>query len=307
MCENKGEKHPVTPDLTVAIIGTNNRQQLRDCLDALFTATHCTDLEVFVVDNASTDGTAEMLAQNYPQAQVIRNVTRLGFASNNNLVLARAHGRYVLLLNDDTQVLDSAIDRMVAFMDAHPEAAVAGGQLLNPDGSVQICFCTFPKPMLEALHPLTDRWRVVQAVSSEPFVVDWVSGACLIVRGEVIAEVGGLDPAFDPIYSEETDWCYRIHQHGGLIFALPDARVIHFGGQTMNRLPARRVELLYGKRALYFRKHQGAVAASTFKITLWLASLTKLLYWITAWPFARAAACTKVALHWHMVRRALRL
>jgi hypothetical protein len=262
---------------------------------------------VFVVDNASTDGTSQMLGQDYPQVQVIRNEIRLGFASNNNLVLARAHGRYVLLLNDDTLVLEGAIDGMVAFMDAHPEAAAAGGRLLNPDGSPQICFCVFPRPLLEALHPFTDRWRVLWPASDEPFVVDWVSGACLLVRRAVIDQVGGLDPAFDPIYSEETDWCYRIHQHGGQIFALPAARVIHFGGQTMNRLPARRVELLYGKRTLYFRKHEGAAAAWVFKVTLWLVSLMKLLYWAAVYPMKGEAARRKAPLHWHMVRRALYL
>lgn len=297
----------VGPDVTVSLIGMDHRDLLRGCLDSLFATALRASLEVYVVDNVSTDGTSEMLARDYPQVHVLRNETRLGFSSNNNLVLARAAGRYAMLLNDDTLVQPGAIDAMVAFMDAHPEAAAAGGQLLNPDGSRQMSFCWFPKPILEALHPLTDRWRIVWPTSDGPFEVDWVSGASLMVRHKVLAEVGLLDPAFDPGYSEETDWCYRIRQHGGRIFAVPAARFIHFGGRTMNRVPVRRVELLYSKRALYFRKHNGAAAMWAFKITLWLASIAKLFYWLVRWPFNRQEAPSKIALHRHMVRRALRL
>jgi N-acetylglucosaminyl-diphospho-decaprenol L-rhamnosyltransferase len=302
----------MAPDLTISIICTNNRAMLCDCLKSLYETTRRTNIEVFVVDNASTDGTADMLACDFPQVRVLRNDAKLGFTSNNNLVLERATGRYVMLLNDDTLVLDDAdgegaIDNMVAFMDAHPEAAVAGGQLLNPDGSLQQSFCHFPRPVLEALHPFTDRWRIIWPRSEAPEEIDWASGASLLVRRDMLEKVGGLDPDFNPIYSEETDWCYRIKAAGGRIFAVPTARFVHFGGQTMNRVPARRVELLYSKRALYFRKHQGRAAALAFKIVLWLTSLAKLAVWAVAWPFRRPRAQAEIPLHWHMVRRALSL
>ncbi len=243
---------------------------LQGCLNSLFATTKRTGLEVHTVDNACSDGTSEMLASDYPQVRMIRNETRLGFTDNNNLVLEQATGRYAMLLNDDTLVLESAVDYMVGFMDAHPEAAAAGGQLLNPDGSLQMSFFNFPRPVLEALHPATDRWRIRWPASQEPFEVDWGHGACLMVRRSVIADVGGLDPDFNPIYSEETDWCYRIRQWGGHIFALPAARFIHYGGQTMNRMPSRRVELLYSKRALFFLKHGGRGTKAVFKVTLWV-------------------------------------
>jgi N-acetylglucosaminyl-diphospho-decaprenol L-rhamnosyltransferase len=295
----------MTADVSVSIICTDNRDMLRDCLVSLYETTKVASAEVFVVDNASGDGTSEMLAREFPQVQVIRNEDRLGFASNNNLVLKRATGRYVMLLNDDTLLLPGALDTLVEFMDAHPEATVAGGQLLNPDGSAQICFNFFPHPVIEAFHPFTDRWRVVTAPSDEPLEVDWVCGASLMARREVVDQVGPLDTAFDPIYSEETDWCYRIRQSGGCVFAVPAARFIHFGGQTMDRLPTRRVELLYAKRALYFQKHHGRGARWLFKGALWLASLAKLLGWIALFPLRPGQARLKIPLHWHMVRRAL--
>jgi N-acetylglucosaminyl-diphospho-decaprenol L-rhamnosyltransferase len=302
----------MVPDLTISIICTNNRAMLCDCLKSLFETTRRTSLEVYVVDNASTDGTAEMVACDFPQVRVLRNEAKLGFTSNNNLVLQRSTGRYVMLLNDDTLVLENAegegaIDSMVAFMDAHTEAAVAGAQLVNPDGSLQQSFCRFPQPVLEALHPFTDRWRVIWPPSEAPVEIDWASGAALMVRREMLQKVGGLDPDFNPIYSEETDWCYRIKAAGGRIFAVPRAKLVHFGGQTMNRVPARRVELLYAKRALFFRKHQGRAAAFIFKFVLWLSSLAKLLAWALAWPFQRLRAQAEIPLHWHMVRRALSL
>lgn len=295
------------PDLTLSIICTDNRAMLRDCLESLFGTTQRASLEVYVVDNASSDGTSDMLAADFPRVHIIRNETRLGFTSNNNLVLERAAGRHAMLLNDDTLVLDGAVDAMVAFMDAHPDAAVVGGQLLNPDRTLQASAYWFPHPVLEAFHPLTDRWRVLFPAGEEAVEVDWVHGASLMVRREMVVKVGGLDPDFNPIYSEETDWCYRIRQAGGRIFTLPAARFIHFGGQTMNRVPARRVELLYAKRTLYFRKHGGQGTAWVFKGSLWLASLLKLVAWLALYPFRRERARDEIPLHWHMVRRALRL
>lgn len=291
-------------DVTVSVIGMNHRDMLKNCLASLFETTQRHSLEVFVVDNASNDGTAEMVVTEFPLVNLIRNTSVMGFSSNNNRVLEQANGRFALLLNDDMVILPGAVDAMADFMDAHPEAAVAGGQLLNRDGSPQISFFAFPHPLLEAFHPLTDRWRVRWAQSDRAFEVDWVCGASLMVRREILGQVGLLDLAFDPAYSEETDWCYRIRKQGGHIFAVPSAQFIHFGGQSMDPLASRRMELLYSKRALYFQKHRGLAARRLFKAALWLASLAKLLAWIALRPFRGERARHQIALHWHLVRRA---
>lgn len=295
------------PDLTVSIICTDNRDPLRACLASLYeTARHITT-EVFVVDNASGDGTSEMVTREFPQVRLIRNEVRMGFASNNNQVLTRAAGRYVMLLNDDTLLLPGALDNLVQFMDAHPEAAAAGTRLLSPDRSLQLSVSDFPHPVLEAFQPLTERWRGTLRHPDVPIEVDWVCGASLLARCDVVGRVGLLDPAFDPIYSEETDWCYRIKAGGGRIFHVPQAEIVHFGGQTMGRIPRHRMELVWSHQALFFRKHYGAGAERLFRVCLSLASLLKLLGWTCALPIAQERARAEIPLHWHMIGKALSL
>lgn len=295
------------PDLSVSIVDTDNRAQVLDCLRSTFGAQDALELEVFVVDNASRDGSREAIAAEFPQVRLLRNSERKGFSTNNNLALSQASGRYLMLLNDDTIVHAGALTRLVAFMDAHPEAGAAGSRLLNPDGSLQPSCFLFPRPILEAFQPLTDRWRVPRLSSSGPTEVDWVCGASLVVRREVADQVGLLDPAFDPIYSDDTDWCYRIKKQGGRVFYVPTSEIVHLGGQTMNRVPAGRVEMMWKKRVLFFRKHQGPRAAWTYKVSLWFSSLLKLAAWSGLLPFRAQRARGEIPLHWHMVKRALAL
>ena len=256
------------PDLTISIISADNLALLLPCLRSVFENTHRITLEVFVVDNASGDGTAAAVQAEFPQVKVIRNATRLGFSTNNNLVLRQGQGRYLMLLNDDTVVQDDAFDVLVEFADLHPDAAAFGAWLLNLDGTYQQSFSAFPRPLIEpiysASHLASRRPR-----PSTPFAVDVVSGACLMVRRNVVEDVGVLDTAFDPIYSEEVDWCYRIKQSGYKIYVVPDARVIHYGSYTMNRTMVRKLDLLYGHKTLYFRKHYGPWGAWTLQDTFW--------------------------------------
>ena len=142
------------PDLTISIISADNLDLLLPCLRSVFENTHHVTLEVYVVDNASTDDSAAAVEAAFPQVQVFRNEVRQGFSTNNNMVLRQGEGRYLMLLNDDTEVIDSALDHMVKFMDAHPRAGAAGSFLLNPDGSFQPAFARFPHPIVEALWPV---------------------------------------------------------------------------------------------------------------------------------------------------------
>ena len=296
------------PDLTVSVICTDNRDMLRRCLTSLVETTKFVSVELFVVDNACTDGTADMVAEEFPFALLCQNRSRLGFSSNNNMVLRQATGRHAMLLNDDTLLLPGALDTLVRFMDTHPEATAVGSQLLNPDSSLQVGYFFFPRPVLEAFQPLTDRWRVPRyAQTLRAIEVDWVCGASLVVRRAVLQKVGLLDTRFDPIYSEDTDWCYRIKAQGGHVYYLPDAKIVHFGSQTMNRLPARQRELLYRNRARYFLKHDGLAAKRLFKGCLWISSLVKLCVFSGLRPVLGERAGSAVRVHANMVRCALGL
>jgi len=292
-------------DLTISLISAENMDLLLPCLHSVYETTHDTSLEVWVVDNASTDSTTVSVEAAFPEVKVIRNETRRGFSTNNNLVLAKGAGRYLMLLNDDTLILGSALDDMVAFMDAHPEAGAVSCAQINPDGSWQHAFGCFPHPFVEGLWPSANWSHWLMGRRGEPFEVDWVCGAAMMVRREVMEQVGVLDTAFDPIYSEEVDWCYRIKQAGWAIFLLPHAQIIHYGGQTMNRAIPRKYELLLSHKALFFRKHHGHIAAILYKTVLGVSTVVKLLWWAVRGVMrSRGSGFNeKRDLHWHVLRR----
>jgi GT2 family glycosyltransferase len=265
------------------------------------TNTHGLHLEIFVVDNASSDSTAAAVETEFPEVTVIRNQCRLGFSTNNNLVLSRGRGRYLMLLNDDTLILDRALDTLVQFADRHPDAGIVGAFLFNGDRTFQAAFSKFPSPWLEGIWPMMTFWPRLWSRSSDPFETDTVCGAALMIRREAMQQVGLLDTRFDPIYAEETDWCLRVKKVGWKVYAHPQARIVHYGGQTMNRLPLRKMELLQGKKALFFEKHYGKTAASFFKVALWLTSFVKALVFSTlVW---RPGYKDKAHVHWHMLGR----
>lgn len=260
-----------TPDLTISIVNSNNRAMLERCLRSIQASRHAVTYELIVVDNASTDGSVEMLRREFPQVLVLENKERKGFSANHNRALERGTGRYVLILNDDTEIEPDCFERMVAFMDAHPEAGACGAKLLNPDGSLQRTANRFPTltfGIFEALgldgrfpnnpvqrHSVYAEWD--RASTRE---VDAVSGAALLVRREAMAQAGPLDPNYF-LYSEEVDWCYRLHKHGWKIYYVADARVIHYGGQsTAARAPKKFHDIYWDSFLYYYKKHFGTPA-----------------------------------------------
>ena len=270
------------PDLTLSIISADNIDQLRPCLDSIFATTTNTTLDIIVVDNASEDDTYDAILRDFPRVQVLRNATRLGFSTNNNMVLSQGRGRYLMLLNDDTLVTNGALDQLVSFMDSHDDAAVVGAYLLNADGSPQSSYAYFPRPVTEAIWPVTNWAHYFSGKSTEPFQVDSVCGAALLVRREILDNVGLLDADYDPIYSEEVDWCFRIKANGGKIYMHPGARIIHYGSQTMDQVVPQKYELLLAHKHLFFRKHYGVRSAAIYKTTLLVATAFKYLWWLLA-------------------------
>jgi GT2 family glycosyltransferase len=290
------------PDLTVSIISADNLALLLPCLQSVFSSSHDTSLEVFVVDNASADNTGTVVQAEFPQVQVIRNTARLGFASNNNLVLQQGRGRYLMLLNDDTIVLDGALDELVKFMDEQPRAGAVGSYLLNPDHTLQPSFADFPNPIMEAVIAATNWVEEEAKRQTDAIEVDSVCGAAMLVRRTVIDQVGMLDTAFDPIYSEEVDWCYRIKQAGWRIYSLPGSRVIHYGSVTMNRGVPRKYELLLSHKLLFFRKHRGQAAAGSYRITLGIMTACKVALW-SACSLVNPKYAERRELHWYLLQR----
>jgi GT2 family glycosyltransferase len=294
-------------DITISIINTNNRELTLQCLQSIFETAGDLKLEIFVVNNGCEDRSAESIQALFPQVRLIENSTKLGFSTNNNMVFERASGRYLMLLNDDTIVQPGAFGELVEFLDQHPEAAVAGANLFNPDNSWQLCYGREPNPFYEGLRPFSEKFLPIERVYDEPKEVADVCGACMLVRSSAAEQVGLLDTRFDPLYSEEIDWCYRFRKAGWKVFHIPNAGVIHLGGVTMANITSNRIESIYEKKALFFRKHHGKIGVAFYKSSLLISNFIKSLYWIilALWKRNNNDPMGELKTHWNLVRRAL--
>ena len=258
-------------DLSISVVSWNTRELLRSCLKSIYENTHSIRYETFVVDNASGDGSSEMVKKEFPQVKLIRNEENLGFARANNQVIEKSRGRHLLLLNSDTLVLPKALENMVWFMNQHDQVGAAGCRLLMPNGNIQPSCSHFPtlsRLFLEEilLTRLLPRNRITIKYLGKYFEnlwhydlvkeVDCATGACLMVRMQTISDVGLLDENFF-MYYEETDWCYRMRKQGWRICFVPDAQVIHYfcqsGGKDLTLVVNRSLSSLY----YLIKKHQG--------------------------------------------------
>ncbi|MBB6052775.1 diguanylate cyclase domain-containing protein [Armatimonas rosea] len=257
----------MTPDLSIVIVSWNTKALLKDCLESIQNVARA---EVFVADNASSDGSPELVASAFPNVTLIQTGANLGFAKANNLALKQAKGRYWLLLNSDTLVPDGALERLVEAMDAHPEAAVAGSLLLNGDGTLQHSWARFPSFQSElsgALErgqcPYTDTQLLDEATrtSLAPFACDWVGGAVFCVRASAAQKAGLLDEKFF-MYSEETEWCHRLKKRtGGTTLLIPASVVIHLGGGSSRAVPKATRQRMWRSSLRFFRLTQGPLGA----------------------------------------------
>jgi len=269
-------------DLSVVIISWNTREMLDACLASVY-ATRGLDMEVFVVDNASADGSGSMVHERYPRVHLIQNAENRGFAAANNQAIALAQGRYVLLLNSDTVVTPGAFGTLVEFMDAHPRAGAVGPYLANADGSLQpSCY--------RVLTPWREFWRLLflerlLRLATYPMQrwdrdhvreVEVLKGACLLLRAEALAQVGALDERYF-VYTEEMDLCARLLCAGWHIYWEPKAQVVHFGEQSTKQVADAMYVQLYRSKVQFQRKMGGEWRALCFKTLLALAYLPRFL------------------------------
>jgi GT2 family glycosyltransferase len=245
-------------DISIIIVTWNTKDLLQKCLDSIYKTIHDITFEIIVIDNASEDDTVVMLKGKFPHITLIKNNRNLGFGAANNQGLRIMRGRYALLLNSDTVLTIQAVEELFTFMETHPEAAMACGQLLNTDGSKQNSIASFPSlltlmtnmPLLEYLFP--KRYPSKRYNYEKPIEVDSGIGACLLVRKKAIDEVGMFDERYF-FFFEETDWAYQMKKAGWKIFHIPTAFIYHFQGQSIGRNVRSRIEF-YRSRYLFFRK-----------------------------------------------------
>jgi N-acetylglucosaminyl-diphospho-decaprenol L-rhamnosyltransferase len=263
-------------------------------------------VEVLVVDNGSTDGSVEMVRQRFPADELIANASNRGYAAANNQGVERARGRYLFLLNSDAEVEVAALRTLVAYADDHPKAGVIGPKLLNPDGTLQPSGGRFPTPAstvasLLGLNRLTGRPRYGTGRDySVPAEVDEVSGAAMLIRREVIEQVGGLDEGFAWGY-EDVDYCLRARRAGWRVHYVPDARVMHHWGGTQRLAPAPITLKAIAGRRRYFEKHYGRLTASAVMAATLVSHGLRLVVFSIA-GVGDPARRTRAATEWAILR-----
>jgi hypothetical protein len=254
-------------DISICIVTLKARDFLRECLNSLEANPPGGSLEIIVVENHSSDGTVEMLRQDYPYVQLIENETNAGFVRPMNQAMHAASGRYVLLLNPDTVVLPGAVDSLIDFFAKNPQAGICGPKVLNRDRSLQkSCRRGEPRPVavlsyflgLSKLFPRSKFFGgyLMNYMDEDALhEVAGVAGSCMLVRREVIEQIGYLDERFFA-YQEDADYCFQARKAGWKIYYVPQAQIIHYGGQGGSRVqPYRSIFEWHRSYFLYYRKN----------------------------------------------------
>lgn len=271
-------------DVSVIIVNWNTRQLLANCLDSLVKTAEGLSLEYIVVDNGSSDGSQAMLREQYPQVKLLANQENVGFGRANNQGMDVAQGRYALLFNSDALATSGFLQCMVTLADTNPNIGMVGAHLLNQDGSFQASHTRFPTLWREFLvlsglgRKLYGYYFPSHGPEEEkgPQQIDYVEGACMLVRMEAYQQAGGFDPAFF-MYAEEVDWCYSFQKVGWEIWYDPGAKVVHLGGGSSGSRRTSREADLYQGRVRFFRKHYGDAAATLLKFQIYAFTLIKII------------------------------
>lgn len=293
-------------DLSIILVSWNVRDLLRQCLESIrqqsFDYAPVADppadpagprganprgagddrgrTEIIVVDNASTDGTVEMLRAEFPDVRVIANSENVGFTRGNNQALAQTQRHYLFLLNPDTELRPGALQTLIVYMDAHPRVGMVGPKLVQADGSLQSSRRRFPtlataffeSTKLQQWVPrnrILTRYYMLDTSDDVAQEVDWITGSAMFVRREVYEQVGGFDEGFF-MYSEELDWCYRVKKAGWQIVYLPSVQIVHHGGKSSEQVLAQRDIHFHSSKVRFFRKYRGAFVAEFLRVFLLL-------------------------------------
>lgn len=266
-------------DLSIIIVSWNVADLLAACLTSIDAGLGALQVEVIVVDSGSTDTTVAMIRQRFPRVILLPQSENIGYTRGNNLGLAHATGRHLLLLNPDTEIVGAALPVLVAYLDAHPDVGIVGPYTCNTDGSYQstrrrfptLATAVFESTWLQPYAPkaLLDRYYINDAPPDQTLDVDWVQGSALMARREVYAQIGGEDEAYT-MYSEELDWCKRAKAAGWRVVFVAEAQIVHHGGRSSDQVVARRHILFQQSKLHYVRKFHGAAAAQMLRAVLLL-------------------------------------
>ncbi|MHB8413709.1 MAG: glycosyltransferase family 2 protein [Candidatus Acidiferrales bacterium] len=273
--------------ISIVIVTWNARQFALECLDSLVEYRLDPCVEIIVVDNASSDGTPEIINRKYPFVRVIQNARNFGFAKANNIGMLASRGRYVCLINSDVVVPRDCLEKMASYLDRNPTIGVLGPQMIGPDGTVGRSCMSFPTVWacfcralaLDVLIPksqLFGRLLMTHFAHDRIADVEVLNGWFWMIQRKAIENVGLLDERFF-MYGEDVDWCKRFHNAGWRIVYFADAEAIHYGGASSSDAPIRFYIEMHRARLQYWRKHHSIVAQKAFIFTAWLHLSARML------------------------------
>jgi GT2 family glycosyltransferase len=274
-------------DLSVTICSWNTRDDLAECLASLEAVRDEASFEVLVLDNNSQDESADMVRERFPWVRLYESPQNLGFTGGQNYLLEHRSGRHAFLLNSDATVHPGCLKELLDYAAASPDVGIVGPKILNPDGSLQLSCRRFPNPRAALFRQtFLGRWfpqnRYLREYlmtdwdHDEPRYVDWVSGAAMFVKGEVMDKIGLLDPAYF-MFCEDMDWCFRARQAGFEVAYLPSAVVTHAIGRSTDKAPNRMIGRFHRSMFHFYRKNmmpQSFVLSRPFKLAAAAAGLT---------------------------------
>ena len=312
-------------ELSIVIVNYNTKDYLFDCLQSL-SSFKDNGIEAFVVDNASTDGSPDMVAADFPWVTLIRNEQNRGFAAANNQAILRSIGRYIMLLNSDTIMLKGTLEKIISFMDQHPDIGIVGCKLLNTDGSLQPSITSFPNLIKDTLNialigtvikntPVMRAWLSqigkIIGISASRFddhaitkEIDFPRGACLTIRRTAMDQIGLLDEGYF-FADEELDWCYRIKQRDWKVYYYPEAAVIHHDHGSIKGIMGKAFVQIRKSGLHFYQKHYGQLRTMVMKFLISAILLAKCFYISCSLPFnssKRLELLARREIYWATIR-----
>src|SRR3972149_2610154 len=257
-------------DLNFIIVNWNTRQLLIDCINSIYTTVTNLSYQINVVDNGSTDDSVRAVRERFTEVLITENPENRGFAAAVNQALDEDIAKYSVLLNTDTILQKDAIRILYSFLEQHKDVGIAGAQLQKPDGTRQHSYDNYPTLATELFNKSLLRWFSPSKYPSKkreiihPVKVESVIGACLMIRNDAIKQVGKLDEDYF-FFIEETDWCYRMQKAGWKVYHVPDAKVIHLGGESKRRAPWQSQIEYCRSLYIFFEKNKSTPSYITFR------------------------------------------
>ncbi|MEN6372613.1 MAG: glycosyltransferase family 2 protein [Armatimonadota bacterium] len=307
-------------DLSITVASYNTLEYTKECIKSIYENTRRINFEIIIVDNNSTDGSPDMIRKEFPGVTLICNDKNLGIPKATNLGISISKGRYFITINSDVVIVPGSLERLVEFMDTHPDAGAATARLILPDGGEHPPVCgnapSLRSELLEAYSPFSSNIAKKAANARFSNQIDYSKtqdvpcitwGTAFIVRREVLESVGGQDPLFF-VYSEDSDWSMRIKNAGWKLYYVADAPIIHYGGRSTGQTKADSLARLWKSKCQLIQKHYGLIAGLVLRSSMAFVCSIRAAKWLLLYPLSsrqREEASVRIKGMWRIIRAVL--